>query len=248
MFGHLQATRTTPARLIQLHHDEILIEALAHIGQEEVHHGGIGSKQDQAEQFTGVRSHGREHLDELPHELRGSRWAHTRRSPAGRGRETRPKHPSSWAMISTGRWSSAGLLATAASSGSRSFFKTLLLFWICLWVPGTRQEFALTVSLQQPVDCALMHRMPDALLIGALDFSGAGNLSLDGSCKERREQLPLLVPREQLMVVVLLCRPSPPLRSQVDFRSRSAHAPSLWRLRTLWQSLRLSEARPAPCR
>jgi hypothetical protein len=45
-----------------------------------------------------------------------------------------------------------------------------------------------------------MHRLPDALRIAALDFTSAGNLPLDGSRKEGREQLPLLLPREQLMV------------------------------------------------
>jgi hypothetical protein len=45
-----------------------------------------------------------------------------------------------------------------------------------------------------------MHRMPDTLLVGTLDFPSGGDLSLDGSRKEGREQLPLLLPREQLMM------------------------------------------------
>jgi len=52
-----------------------------------------------------------------------------------------------------------------------------------LRVPGTRQELA-----------------PDVLLLGTLDFRDGRDLPLDGSRKEGREQLPLLVPREQSMV------------------------------------------------
>ena len=101
-------------------------------------------------------------------------------------------------MISTDRWSSGDLLATAASTwpGIR-FFKTLLLSWVCLRVPRTRQELAPAVSLQQAVDGALMHLMTNALLIGALDFSGGRDLPLHGSREEGREQLPLLLPGEQ---------------------------------------------------
>jgi hypothetical protein len=38
------------------------------------------------------------------------------------------------------------------------------------------QKFAPAVSLQQPVDGAVMHRVPDALLIGTLDFGGGQRL------------------------------------------------------------------------
>ena len=64
--GHLQEARVMPSCLIQLHHDEIVTQALAYIGQEQVHHGGIGCGQDQAEEFAGLRSHGREHLEKPP--------------------------------------------------------------------------------------------------------------------------------------------------------------------------------------
>jgi hypothetical protein len=67
-------------------------------------------------------------------------------------------------------------------------------------MPVTRQELAPAVSFQQAVDRALMHRMADTLLIGTLDFPGGRDLPLDGSRKEGREQLPLLLPGEQLIM------------------------------------------------
>jgi hypothetical protein len=45
-----------------------------------------------------------------------------------------------------------------------------------------------------------MHRVADTLLVGALDFPGSRDLPLDGSRKERREQLPLLLSAEQLIM------------------------------------------------
>ena len=56
------------------------------------------------------------------------------------------------------------------------------------------------MSLQQSVDGAHMHRVAHTLLIGALDFPGSRDLPLDGSRKERREQLPLLLSAEQLIM------------------------------------------------
>ena len=45
-----------------------------------------------------------------------------------------------------------------------------------------------------------MHRVADTLLIGALDFPSSRDLPPDGSRKERREQLSLLLPGEQLVM------------------------------------------------
>ena len=50
------------------------------------------------------------------------------------------------------------------------------------------------MPLQQAVDRALMHCLANALLIGALDFTGGRYLPLDGSRKEGREQFPFVLP------------------------------------------------------
>jgi hypothetical protein len=112
-----------PSCLIELHHDEILAQALAHLSQEQRSHGGIGGGQDQAEEFAGLRSYGREDLDpprapvdwepsgapqEEPNRLEGARAARSGLA--------------SCAMIRTGRRSSAGRLATAASTWPAKFF------------------------------------------------------------------------------------------------------------------------------
>ena len=56
------------------------------------------------------------------------------------------------------------------------------------------------MALEQTVDRTHMHWMADALLIGALDFPGGRDLAFDGSRKEGCEQLPLLLPGEQLIM------------------------------------------------
>jgi len=79
--GDHQLVRVMPACPIDLHDNEVLRESLAHLLQEESHHGGIGRRPDQRGHLSQSRSHSRVDIDVLSHQLAGDVWPDAWRSP-----------------------------------------------------------------------------------------------------------------------------------------------------------------------
>jgi hypothetical protein len=117
--GVPQLGRVMPACPIDLHDDEALRECLAHMLQEEIHHGGIRAISKISEVISRLLgSHSRVDIHVLSHHLAGGVWPDPRWSETSfRAAHTGHLQPSSCAMVSTGRSSS-----TAASTCVATFF------------------------------------------------------------------------------------------------------------------------------
>jgi hypothetical protein len=71
-------------------------------------------------------------------------------------------------------------------------------------MPGTRHQFAPTVTVKKPINRAVIDFVSDAFLKGVLDLGHSGNFSALSWREERSKELLLFLPREILMTTASL--------------------------------------------
>src|SRR5947209_154300 len=101
----------------------------------------------------------------------------------------RPKQPSSWARMSTGRSSPASCVATAASTSVGKFFKLFVRLVIAFRVPRARHHLAPAMTMKQPINGAVIDFVSNVLFKGAPGLPYRRDLPTLGLHKKRGQEL-----------------------------------------------------------